>query len=99
MKKLAQALKKCVKYEAEQRNHASPLDHSRKVLAQTLKRTVKAPHPNMSMKMLVNALKQNVERRTEQSTRTYAERIRKLIGPPEQCKECGGEHPTRLCMK
>ena len=61
MKKLAQALKKRAKYEAEQKTHAPPFNHSRKVLAETLKRTVKTPHPNVSMKTLANALKQNVE--------------------------------------
>src|SRR5712672_248264 len=73
-KKLAQALKKRARYEAEQKTYSSPFDHSQEILAETLKRTVKTPHPNMSMKALTNALKQNVERRTEQPTRTYVDR-------------------------
>src|SRR5712672_1330633 len=61
IKKLAQALKKRAKNEAEQKTHASPFDQSQKVLAATLKRTVKTPHPNASMETLANALKQNVK--------------------------------------
>src|SRR5712671_5048144 len=78
-----------------------------KKLAQALKKRAKyeteqktrVPPFDHSRKTLANALKQNIKRRAERSTRTYAERIRELIGSPEQCKECGGEHPTRLCMK
>jgi len=51
------------------------------------------------MKALANTLKQHVEQKSERPTRSYAERIRELIGSPEQCEECGREHPTRLCMK
>src|SRR5712671_4213460 len=51
------------------------------------------------METLTNALKRKVERKTKRLTRTYAERIRELIGSPEQCTECGGEHPKRFCMK
>src|SRR5712675_2456585 len=99
LKKLAQALKKRAKYDAEQKTPVSPVDHSRKALATAMKRTVKTPRSNSSTKTLANSLKQHIERKSEQPTRSYAERIRELIGPPEQCKECGGEHPTRLCMK
>jgi len=99
LKKLAQALKKRAKYDAEQKNPTSPTDHSRKMLAAALKRTAKMPRPSSSIKTLADALKQHVEQRSEQPTRTYAERIRELIGPPEQCEKCGGEHSTRFCMK
>src|SRR5712672_3800493 len=99
LKKLAQALKKRAKYDDEQKTHISSPDHSRRVLAAAPKHTARTPRPNPSIKTLADALKQHVERKSEQPTHTYAERIRELIGPPEQCKECGGEHPTRLCMK
>src|SRR5712672_2326874 len=97
-KKLAQALKKRARYETERKIHTPPLSRSQKILAETLRRVVETPHPKTSIEMLANALKQRVERKTEQSTHTYAERIRKLLGSPEQCKECGGEHPTRICI-
>src|SRR5712671_7097931 len=51
------------------------------------------------MKTLANALTRCAEEKGKRPTRTYAERIRQLLGSPEQCKECRGEHPTRLCMK
>src|SRR5712671_2156566 len=51
------------------------------------------------MKTLADSLKRHTRPKEERPTRTYAERIRKLIRSPEQCKECGGEHPTRLCVK
>jgi|SRR5712671_1168422 len=98
-KKLAQALKKRAQYDAEQRAQTPHPNHSRKILAKALKCTVKDPHSNPSMKILANALKQCAKQKNERSTRTYAERIRELIGPPKQCKECGREHPTHLCMK
>jgi len=78
-KKLAQALKKRAKYEAEQR--------------------ARTPHPDRPQKTLTDALKQHNEQWNKRPIRTYAERIRELIGSPEQCAECGKEHPTRLCMK
>src|SRR5712672_2382596 len=99
LKKLAQALKKRAKYDAEQKTLASPVDHSRKTLAAAMKRTAKTPQPNSSLKTLAQTLKQHVEQRDERPTHSYPERIRGHLGPPEQCKECGGEHPTRLCMK
>src|SRR5712671_5802706 len=98
LKKLAQALKKRTKYETERRTRNSVPNRSQQMLAEILKRTTKASRLNPSTKMLADALKGNAEQ-TKEPTRTYAERIRELIGPPEQCKECGGEHPTRLCMK
>src|SRR5712671_6915364 len=98
LKKLTQALKKRAKYEAEQKTHISPFDRLRKVLAEVLKRTTKASHPNPSITTLAETLKRNVEQQTKKSTRTYAERIRELIGSPEQCEECGEEHPTRICI-
>src|SRR5712672_3260597 len=55
--------------------------------------------PNMSIRKLVNALKQRAERTNERPARTYAEQIRELIGSPERCIECRGEHPTCFCMK
>jgi len=99
IKKLAQALKKRAKYEAEQKTHTPSFNHSQKALAEALKHATKAPHPNASIKTLANTLKQKAERKAERPTRTYAERIRELIGPPEQCAKCGKEHPTCLCMK
>src|SRR5712672_1109117 len=74
MKKLAQALKKRAKHEAEQKTHTPSFNHSQKVLAETLKRATKVPHPNASRETLANALKQKVERKTKQPTHTYAER-------------------------
>jgi len=97
-KKLAQALKKRAKYDAKQKTHTASPDHSRKALVKAVKRTVKTSHPDKSMKTLATALRQNVEQKDERPIRSYAERIRELIGPPEQCKECGGEHPTRICI-
>src|SRR5712672_2764182 len=99
LKKLAQALKKRAKYDAEQKTPTSPANHSRKALATAMKRTTRTPQPNSSTKTLANTLRKHVEQKDERPTRSYVERIRELIGPPEQCKECGGEHPTRLCMK
>src|SRR5712671_1090313 len=87
IKKLAQALKKRAKYEAEQKTHITSFDHSRNILAEALKCSVNTPHPNKSMKTLANALKQHSERKSERPIRTYAERIRELIGSPERCKE------------
>src|SRR5712671_4948305 len=46
LKKLAQALKKRAKYDAEQKTPASPVDHSRRTLAVTMKHTVKTPQFN-----------------------------------------------------
>jgi len=98
-KKLAQALKKRAKYKAVQQTQTSHPHHSQEVLAEALKRTVKTLHPNPSIKTLVNALKQHTEQESERPTHTYTKQIRKLIGSPEQCKECGGEHQMRFCMK
>jgi len=98
-KKLAQALKKRANHEAEQRTKTPHPNYSRKVLAEALKCAAKTPQPNVSTRTLANALTRYTKRKSEQLTRTYAERIRKLIGPPEQCEECGGEHPTQFCMK
>src|SRR5712671_7675211 len=69
------------------------------MLADALKSSTKASRLSSSTEKLTNALKRHVEQRSKRPIRSYAERIRELIGPPEQCKECGGEHPTRLCMK
>src|SRR5712671_3351122 len=98
-KKLAQALKKRAKYDAEQKIPTPSVNHSRRALAVAMKRTTKRPQPNSPTKMLASALKQHVEQKNEQPIRSYVERIRELIGPPEQCEKCGGEHTTRLCMK
>src|SRR5712671_5206097 len=99
LKKLAQALKKRAKYDIEQKTHTSFSDHSRKVFAAALRRTTKTPQPNPSIKTLTDALKQSVEQKSERPTRSYTERIRELIGSPEQCEKCGKEHPTRFCME
>jgi len=84
LKKLAQALKKRAKHEAEQRTHVPRPDRSLKTLAQTLRNTVKTSHPNQSMKALADSLKQRMRSKEEHPTRTYAEQIRELVGPPEQ---------------
>jgi len=99
LKKLAQALKKRAKYDAEQKTPTSSVDHPRKALAAAMKRTAKTPQSNPPTKTLAKTPGQHVEQRNERPTHSYAERIRELLGSPEQCKECGGEHPTRLCMK
>src|SRR5712671_2123816 len=99
IKRLAQALKKRAKHEAEQQTCTPKLDQSSKALAEALKTSTQASHPDPSAKKLADALERYAKRKSKRPTRTYAERIRELIGSPEQCKECGGEHPTRLCMK
>jgi len=99
MKKLAQALKKRTKHEAEQRTRAPRPDCSLETLAQALKNTVKAPCPDRSMKTLADTLKRHTGSGGERPTRTYAEQIRELVRPPEQCEKCSGEHSTRFCMK
>jgi len=99
MKKLAQALKKRAKYEAERRARTPHPNHSQKALAETLKRSAKIPHSKPPTKILTDALKQYNKQRDKRPVRTYAERIRELIGSPEQCAECRKEHPTCLCMK
>jgi len=99
VKKLAQALKKRAKYEAEQRVHTPDFNQSFEVLTKALKSPTKTSHPNQSMKTLADTLRRHTKRKDKTSTCTYAERIHRPIGPPELCKECGGEHPTRLCMK
>jgi len=98
-KKLAQALKKRAKHEIEQRTRAFPPNRLLEILAEALKSTVKTSRSKQSMKTLTNALKQHSEQESERPIRTYAERIRELIGPPEQCEKCGGEHSTHFCMK
>src|SRR5712671_6526759 len=80
LKKLAQALKKRAKHETEQRIRASPPNRSLETLAETLKSTVKTSHSNQSTKTLASALKQHSEQKGERPIRTYAERIRELIG-------------------
>jgi len=99
MKKLAQALKRRTKYETERRARTPHPNHSQKMLAEALKNSTKVPHPEPPTKMLADALVQYNEQKNKHPTRTYAERIRELIGSPEQCAKCGKEHPTRLCMK
>jgi len=98
-KKLAQALRKRAKYEAERQTQTTRPCHSREILAEALKRTVENSRPNPSMRTLANALKRHTEQKDKRPVRTYAEWIRGLIGPPEWCTECGGEHPTCFCMK
>src|SRR5712671_5045831 len=98
-KKLAQALKKSAKYEAKRQIQTPNPYCSQEILAEALKHMVKTPRPNPPMRTLANALRRYTEQKSERPTHAYAEWIRELIGSPEQCKECGGEHPTRLCMK
>jgi len=99
VKRLAQALKKHAKYKAKQRVHTLDFNQSFEVLAKALRSPTKTSHPDQLMKTLADTLRRHTKRKDETSTRTYAERIRQLIGPPESCKECRGEHPTHLCMK
>src|SRR5712672_2958545 len=98
-KKLAQALKKRAKYETERRDQISYPHHSQKMLVEALRRSTKTPKSESPTKILVDALIQHNGQKNERPTRTYAERIRELLGPSERCEECGGEHPKRLCMK
>jgi len=58
-KKLAQALKKCVKHEVEQRTDAPKLDRSFEMLAQALKPSTRISCPDSSMKRLVDTLRQH----------------------------------------
>src|SRR5712672_3167969 len=85
MKKLAQALKKRAKHEIKQQTLRPK--HSQETLAKALKRSVKTSRTNPTTKTPAGALKQDTEQKSERSTRTYAERIRELIGSPERCKE------------
>src|SRR5712671_7855945 len=57
IKKLAQALKKRAKHEAEQKTRIPHPDRSLETLAQTLKNTVKVSRSNQSMKRLIEVLK------------------------------------------
>jgi len=61
MKKLAQALKKRIKYETERRTNTSNSNHSSETLAKTLKSSTKTLHPNPSARKLANALRQHTE--------------------------------------
>jgi len=72
-KKLAQALKKRTRFEAEQRTQTPHPDHSRRKLTEALRRAVKIPRPNQSMKTLANALKRRNERKDKHPTRMYTE--------------------------
>src|SRR5712671_1408856 len=65
MKKLAQALKKRIKSEAEPQTNASKIDHSFKRFAKALKPPAQAPHPDPSMKKLAEALKRCSERKEQ----------------------------------
>src|SRR5712671_6058525 len=86
--------------EALKRTKKTPHpNQSFKMLAQALKKTTKASESNRSMKDLANPPRRHTKPKEERPTRTYTERIRELIGTPEWCEECGGEHPACLCMK
>src|SRR5712672_4042948 len=57
MKKLAQALKKRVKHEAESRTHTPEPDYSFETLAKILKSSILTSQPDASTRRLANALK------------------------------------------
>src|SRR5712672_4534869 len=68
LKKLAQALKKRAKYDAEQKTPTSSVDHPRKALAAAMKRTAKTPQSNPPTKTLAKTPGQHVEQRNERPT-------------------------------
>jgi len=72
LKKLAQALKKRAKHEAEQQTRALDFNRSIKTLASALQSSIKTPRPNPTIKTLANALKQHVEQKSERPIHTYA---------------------------
>src|SRR5712671_6373998 len=72
--------------------------HANQTFAEPSPSRETGPHPSKSRKKLAQALKKRVKQKSEQPARTYAERIRRLLGPPKRCEECGGEHPTRICI-
>jgi len=72
-KKLAQALKKRAKYEAERRAQTPHSTHSQKTLAEALKRSTKTPGSKTPMKIFADALTQYNEQRNERPIRTYIE--------------------------
>ena len=83
MKKLAQALKKRARYEAIQPTDIPHPNHSIERLAEALKRSTGTLRHEWPIEKLANVLKQYTKRENERPTRTYVERIRELIGPPE----------------
>ena len=73
MKKLAQALKKRAKYEAEQRTHTPKLNRSFEILAKTPKSSTQASRPDSLTKKLADTLKQYAEQKGQRPTCTYVE--------------------------
>jgi len=83
LKKLAQALRSVLSMKTEHRTHVPTRSLAQKH-SLNLNGPVRPNVPNQSMKAC-RFPSPHAKPKKESKTRTYAERIRRLVGPPEPC--------------